>query len=271
MADARVALAGALLALVLLELAWARRHMPRAYDLRETCCNLIILMGNSLLRPISLAWLYTLLAVLEPLRIVELPFTFWVFAASFIVTEFAYYWYHRWSHEVPALWALHHVHHSSATFNLTTAVRLSWIGKFIAPLYFAPLSLLGLPAEFVVLSLAIGLAYQFPLHTQAIERLGWFEGRLLNTPSAHRVHHGINPQYVDRNYGAVLIVWDVLFGTYAPEDSTVRFGVPGRSVGGNPLAVQFQPLVWLLQARDNATAGNAPGEDGRTASRAESG
>jgi sterol desaturase/sphingolipid hydroxylase (fatty acid hydroxylase superfamily) len=246
---ARLVVAGMALSLVLLEVLWARWFLPRAYDLRDTACNLAIMVVGTLLKPVTLIFQYALLEVVAPFRLLELPTTTLVFAVTFIVTDFAYYWYHRWSHEVPPLWALHHVHHSSPWLNLTTAVRLSWVARFVAPFYFVCLGLLGLPPEFVTVSLGIGLLYQFPLHTQAVGRLGWFEGRLLNTPSAHRVHHGSNSRYVDRNYAGVLIVWDVLFGTYEPEASPVRYGVRTGFVGHNPVTVQFQPLARLLQGR----------------------
>jgi sterol desaturase/sphingolipid hydroxylase (fatty acid hydroxylase superfamily) len=242
MAPAQLALAGVLLGLVLLEVAWARRHRPRAYHAKEALCNVAIAIGNALLKPAALVWGLFVLQLVEPLRLATLPPNLWVFAATFLVTEFVYYWFHRWSHEWPALWAIHHVHHSSLWMNLTTAVRLAWLGKLISPLFFLPLTVLGFPPEFVVLSLALGLLYQFPLHTQAIGKLGAFEGRLLNTPSAHRVHHGCNEQYLDKNFAATLIVWDVLFGTYAAEREPVRYGVAADFPGHNPFTVQLRPL-----------------------------
>ena len=99
------------------------------------------------------------------------------------------------------------------------------------------------------LSLALGLFYQFFLHTEAVGRLGWLEGKLLNTPSAHRVHHGSNSAYIDRNYVGALIVWDRLFGTYAPETEKVRYGVTTGFVGHNPFVVQFAP-AWKYLRRD---------------------
>jgi sterol desaturase/sphingolipid hydroxylase (fatty acid hydroxylase superfamily) len=196
------------------ELIWSRVAGHGVYSLKEALSNLgMMIVGNGL-RPAATAWTLLVLSLLEPLRSVRMPETGWTFLVTFLVVDFAYYWYHRLSHEVPLLWAIHHAHHSSPWMNLTTAVRLNWIGKFLSPLFFAPLVLLGLPATFVTASLAIGLLYQFPLHTRAIGRLGRFEGTVLNTPSAHRVHHGSNARYIDRNYAGVFIVWDRLFGTY---------------------------------------------------------
>ena len=224
------------------ELIWSRVAGHGVYSLKEALSNLgMMIVGNGL-RPAATAWTLLVLSLLEPLRSVRMPETGWTFLVTFLVVDFAYYWYHRLSHEVPLLWAIHHAHHSSPWMNLTTAVRLNWIGKFLSPLFFAPLVLLGLPATFVAASLAIGLLYQFPLHTRAIGRLGRFEGTVLNTPSAHRVHHGSNARYIDRNYAGVFIIWDRLFGTYQPEDEQVRYGVTTGFVGHNPIVVQFRPL-----------------------------
>lgn len=224
------------------ELIWSRVAGHGVYSLKEALSNLgMMIVGNGL-RPAATAWTLLVLSLLEPLQAVRMSETGWTFLVTFLVVDFAYYWYHRLSHEVPLLWAIHHAHHSSPWMNLTTAVRLNWIGKFLSPLFFAPLVLLGLPATFVTASLAIGLLYQFPLHTRAIDRLGRFEGTVLNTPSAHRVHHGSNARYIDRNYAGVFIIWDRLFGTYQPEDEQVRYGVTTGFVGHNPIVVQFRPL-----------------------------
>lgn len=224
------------------ELIWSRVAGHGVYSLKEALSNLgMMIVGNGL-RPAATAWTLLVLSLLEPLQAVRMSETGWTFLVTFLVVDFAYYWYHRLSHEVPLLWAIHHAHHSSPWMNLTTAVRLNWIGKFLSPLFFAPLVLLGLPATFVTASLAIGLLYQFPLHTRAIGRLGRFEGTVLNTPSAHRVHHGSNARYIDRNYAGVFIIWDRLFGTYQPEDEQVRYGVTTGFVGHNPIVVQFRPL-----------------------------
>ncbi len=245
----KLALGGVMAVLVLAEVLWAWRTKRHAYEPQEVLCNVVIALFNALLKPATLAWSLLVFQWMEPLRLVVLPHSVAVFLVTFLVTDFAYYWYHRWSHEWPALWAMHHVHHSSPWMNLTTAARLSWIAKVVSPLYFVPLTLIGLPAEFVALSLGLGLLYQFPLHTQAIGTLGTFEGKVLNTPSAHRVHHGSNAEYLDRNYGAVFIVWDVLFGTYKAETTAVRYGVTTGFIGHNPLRVQFEPLLRFLLRR----------------------
>lgn len=256
-----------LLVAVTAEAVWSAVRGRGVYDLREAGGNLAIMVGNNLLKPLSLAWKYFVFSLIEPLQVFALPRTLWAFVLTFVVADCAYYWYHRFSHEVPILWTMHHTHHSGRFMNLTAAVRLNWVANFVGPLFFAPLVLVGFSGEWIVVSLALGLFYQFFLHTEAVGRLGRFEGKLLNTPSAHRVHHGSNPEYIDRNYGGAFIVWDRLFGTYEPEVDNVRYGVTGGPVGNNPFVIQLGPLWKYVRGewrreRDNRTAADeaaAPG------------
>ncbi|MEM9301713.1 MAG: sterol desaturase family protein [Pseudomonadota bacterium] len=243
--------------LIAFELIWSLRRRQPVYDPGETFANVAIAVGNGLLRPAAVAWGYFVMTWIEPLR--TLPETVWAFALTFVVVDIAYYGYHRASHEIRVLWAMHHTHHSSPWFNFSTAIRLSWIAKFVGPLVFAPLVLIGFPAEWVAVSLAVGLLFQLFLHTEAIPPLGRFEGVLLNTPSAHRVHHGRNPAYLDRNYAGVFIVWDRLFGTYQPERERVRYGVTTGFLGHNPFVIQFAPLLSYIRGRFQREARRAGG------------
>ncbi len=234
---------------VALEVFWAWRRRRPVYSLRESASNFVMLIVGSALKPLALGWALFVLTLVEPLQFFRLPHTAWAFALTFVVADFAYYWQHRVMHQLPALWAMHHTHHSSPWMNLTTALRLNWVAKFISPLFYVPFVLvLGVSPLAFGASLALGLLYQFFLHTEAVGRLGWFEGKLLNTPSAHRVHHGLNPDYIDKNYGGVFVVWDRLFGTYEREVEPVRYGVTTGFLGHNPLVAQFQPLLSLLRS-----------------------
>ena len=241
---------------VLAEVAWAALRRNGAYNLRDSLSNLFIAVVNNAMKPVALVWKYAVLAWVadrfQYFTLVDaLPDTrggtLLAVLVTFLVADCAYYWYHRLNHEVTVLWTMHHTHHSSQWMNMTTAVRLNWLANFISPLFFAPLMLLGLSPEWVIASLAFGLFYQFFLHTQSVPVLGWFEGKLLNTPSAHRVHHGSNPIYIDRNYAGALIVWDRLFGTYQAEVEPVRYGVTTGFVGHNPFVIQLAPLRKFLR------------------------
>ncbi|MDJ0653553.1 MAG: sterol desaturase family protein [Xanthomonadales bacterium] len=233
--------------LVIAELRWSHAKGQGSYSLGDSAANVTIAVVGALIRPLSVAWTFAVLALVQPYQLMDVQGSWRVYALTFVVVDLAYYGYHRLSHQLPLFWTLHHTHHSSHWFNFTTAIRLNWIARFVSPVYFLPLVLLGLDPLWIAASLALGLIYQLFLHTQSIPRLGWFEGKLLNTPSAHRVHHGRNPEYIDKNFGGVLILWDRLFGTYQPEQEPVRYGVVSEAMGNNPLRIQLAPLDQYLR------------------------
>lgn len=226
---------------VLLELAWSHRRRLGLYTAKESMASIGTAVINQVASVALLGWKYLVLAGVASLAPWSVPLEAGTIVVGLLGIEFCYYWYHRLSHEVPALWTMHFVHHSSPEYNLLVAPRLSGVAHLVSPFFFAPLALIGFAPEFIVLALAAGLFFQFFLHTQTIGRLGPLEG-IINTPSAHRVHHGTNRQYIDRNYGNVLMVFDRLFGTYEAEGETVRYGVTTGHWGYNPIRLQFAPL-----------------------------
>jgi sterol desaturase/sphingolipid hydroxylase (fatty acid hydroxylase superfamily) len=172
----------------------------------------------------------------------------------FICLEFFYYWFHRASHTVRWFWNSHSVHHSPNRFALSAAYRLGWLGKFTAAnVFFTPMALLGFEPTTVLIALQLNLLYQFWIHADWIPRLGWLE-YVLNTPSAHRVHHARNPEYLDANYGGVLVVFDRLFGTYIAERADVpcQYGLVAPVTTYNPIRINFDP--WIGLAKDLAGA-----------------
>ncbi len=156
----------------------------------------------------------------------------WV--GAFLLDDLAYYWMHRYSHEVNLLWAGHVVHHSSEEFNLTVALRQSSLHGLMSWLFYMPIALLGVPVTTWLICHGLNLVYQFLVHTRAVKRLGPLEW-VLNTPSHHRVHHGVNPEYQDRNYAGVLIIWDRLFGSFVPETAEPVYGITKPLSSWNPL------------------------------------
>ena len=173
---------------------------------------------------------------------------------AFLAVEFAYYWHHRWAHQVRWLWATHGVHHTAPHMNLSVAGRLGWTGLLSGSvLFFAPLAYIGFHPAAIFLLLAASLFYQIWLHTELVPHLGPLEW-VFNTPSNHRVHHGSNPEYLDRNFGGVLMIYDVLFGTYAREkpDTPVVYGVVEPMDSKNPFVIST--YEWLRMARDVARA-----------------
>lgn len=161
-------------------------------------------------------------------RLFDIGFVWWAWPIAFVFDDFAYYWVHRLGHRVRWMWAAHVIHHSSQHYNLSTALRQTWTGFFTPGLLVSlPLFWLGFHPLMIAFCGGINLIYQFWIHTEAVKRMPrWFEV-VMNTPSHHRVHHAINPRYLDSNYAGVFIVWDKMFGTFVPErdDEPIRYGI----------------------------------------------
>jgi len=149
----------------------------------------------------------------------------WSWAILLFVDDLAYYWFHRVSHEVRFFWNFHVVHHSSNQYNLSVAVRQSWFSGIAHWIFYVPIALLGFPFWAFVTMHGLNLIYQFWIHTQVVKKLPAFLEYVLNTPSHHRVHHGVNDQYLDKNYAGILIIWDRIFGTFIGETETPRYGI----------------------------------------------
>lgn len=167
----------------------------------------------------------------------------WV--ALFFAEDFCYYWFHRVSHESRFFWAAHINHHSSQQYNLATALRQSWTTAFTGFIFWLPLPLLGFHPLMIVTQRAISLLYQFWIHTEFIGKLGPIEW-VFNTPSHHRVHHGSNAQYLDRNHGGILIIWDRLLGTFEPEREKVVYGLTKNIETFNPVVIAFHEWQALI-------------------------
>jgi sterol desaturase/sphingolipid hydroxylase (fatty acid hydroxylase superfamily) len=226
------------------------------YDWRAfgvSTLDLIARIAVGILLPLSIAAPLVRWAIQH--RVTTIPLDHWsAFAVLFIGQEFCYYWYHRAAHRVRWFWGNHAVHHSPNELNLSAAFRIGILGKLTGTtLFFVPLIWLGFDVGTVFSVLTLNLLYQFWIHATWIPRLGWLE-YVLNTPSAHRVHHASNPEYLDANYGGVLIVFDRWFGTYVAErdDLPCRYGLVHPMTSYNPLRVEF--AQWGLLARDLAGA-----------------
>ncbi|MCC5791438.1 MAG: sterol desaturase family protein [Legionellaceae bacterium] len=159
--------------------------------------------------------------------------------------DFLYYWFHRSAHRINFFWLGHSVHHQSEHYNLSVAFRQGVFQLLTSWVFYLPLALLGFPTWMFLLVASVNTLYQFWLHTEIIKRLGWFE-HLFNTPSHHRVHHGTNPEYIDKNYGGSLIIWDKLFGTFAPEQAKVTYGVTEPLNSWNPFYANIKVIVDTL-------------------------
>ncbi|MEV0358192.1 sterol desaturase family protein [Nocardia sp. NPDC050697] len=207
------------------------------YEFRDARTSIGMGLGSVV---VNAGWKLALVAILAAaytLSPLHLPAdTWWFWALLFLADDLAFYWYHRTHHTIRVLWASHVVHHSSRYFNLSTALRQPWT-PFTAMPFWLPLALLGFPPWAILLQQSVSLLYQFFLHTERVGKLWAPVEFVFNTPSHHRVHHGANPEYLDRNYGGILIVWDRLFGTFEPERARVRYGLTTNIATFNPVRV----------------------------------
>lgn len=183
--------------------------------------------------------------IFEHWRLFDLPNTIWVWIILFIGVDFFYYWFHRMSHQVNALWAAHIVHHQSEEYNLTVALRQSWFQGWFSWVFYLPLAWIGFdPLMFITLS-SFNTLYQFWIHTRTIKSMGFLE-YIINTPSHHRVHHGSNPKYIDKNHAGSLIIWDKMFGTFQKEEEEVYYGITTPLASWNPVwaNVHYWAELW---------------------------
>ena len=184
--------------------------------------------------------------VVADFAFVTLPLSVPTVIVAFVLVDLIYYWEHRIQHGTPILWALAHtVHHSSPRFDQSVAYRLSYADVAISLWFYLPLVLLGFHPLLVLGMYAVNLAYQTWIHTELIGRLGWFD-RWFNSPSNHRVHHGSDAKYHDRNFGGVLMIWDRWFGTYQREEETPTYGIEEPLNSSNPVIILFRDVGVLF-------------------------
>ena len=211
------------------------------YPWRTTGVSSLIAVGHLLTQAAAHGLIFGVIAAaVYSVRLTTIPvsWTNWPsLIVLFLLTDLAFYVEHRCSHRIRVLWASHSVHHSTDRMVVSAAFRLSWTpilsGVF---LFYLPIVWIGYDPLWVFGTVSASLTYQFFIHTELVKRVGWLEW-LINTPSAHRVHHASNPEYIDKNFGGVLMIWDHLFGTYQAEspDIKIRYGLSHpRSSPTNP-------------------------------------
>ena len=243
----------AFIVLMVVEGLWTRRarreHAAaiRGYTRRDTATSLALGIGHVVIEGFTTGASYAMLVFLYQHRVFTVGTGVLAWVLLFFAEDLCYYAFHRASHEVRFFWAAPVNHHSSQHYNLSTALRQSWTTPFTAPIFWWPLPLLGFSPWMIVTQQAISLLYQFWLHTEAIGHLGPLE-HVLNTPSHHRVHHGSNVEYLDRNHAGILIVWDRLFGSFEPERAKVAYGLTTNLDTHHPVRVAFHE--WRALWRD---------------------
>lgn len=222
----------AFILLLIAEMLFSLRKDKSRYEARDTLTSLLLGTGSQVAGALVGAAVVGASVWVYQFHLFEIGIEFrtwwWAWILCFFLDDLAYYAFHRSAHRVRWFWASHVIHHSSQHYNLSTALRQTWTGFIsLAFIFRLPLLLIGFPPAMVFFCAALNLIYQFWIHTEAIGRMPkWFEA-VMNTPSHHRVHHGVNPRYLDSNYAGVFIIWDKMFGSFVPErdDEPVRYGI----------------------------------------------
>lgn len=237
--------------LLLAEMLVARVRRQALFHGKDTLTSLGLGTGSVVAGLLSGGLVFALATSVWQFRLVDVPWTWWAFVLCFVLDDLAYYVFHRSAHRVRWFWASHVIHHSSERYNLSTALRQTWTGFFSLNFLFRlPLFLIGFPPAMVFFCAGLNLIYQFWIHTEVIGRCPrWFEA-VMNTPSHHRVHHAVNPRYLDKNYAGVFIVWDRMFGTFVRErdEDRPQYGIVKPLASFNILWAAVHE--WVGIARD---------------------
>ncbi len=232
---------------IVLEYFYLRqRHGFLGYETKDTAASLSMGIGNVIIGAASKSlivglnfWLYEHYALFADFLSSHF---WWTWLLLFFADDFCYYCFHRFGHRTRVGWAAHVNHHSSQHYNLSTALRQSWTTPLFHWMFYLPLPILGFHPLAILTMQALSLLYQYWIHTETVGHMGWFE-RFFNTPSHHRVHHGSNEQYLDKNYGGFLIIYDKLFGSFAAEEEKVKYGLTTNITTFNPFKIAVHE--WL--------------------------
>lgn len=235
---------------VIIEGLLIAKHSPKKYKVKDALTSITMGLGNVAVGFLSkIVVLLVLLYVYNNFRVFTIPITWWSFLLIFFADDFSYYWSHRLGHRSRFFWASHVVHHSSQEYNLSTALRQTWTGGFFTFVFYLWMALLGFHPAMMLFQMGISLLYQYWIHTELIYKMPkWFEA-IFNTPSHHRVHHGSNPLYLDKNHAGILIIWDKLFGTFQLEleEEKVIYGLTSNINTYNPIKIAFGEWYTLLK------------------------
>ena len=245
-----------ILAMILTETLISGLNEKSLYKNKDTLCTSGLLLGNILMGFAIKGATLGLHIFLYQFRIFDLVnlIPLWaMWLMTFILIDLVFYIYHRFSHRVRFLWAIHMSHHSSEEMNFAVSMRQAWLGPISKIPFFIVLPILGLDPTIIAVAGVISTLWGVVGHTQIVGKLGPLEW-ILNTPSHHRVHHGANAEYIDKNYGNLLIIWDRIFGTFEPEKAKVKYGLVNNVNTFNPIKITF--MGWQSMMLDIKKAKN---------------
>jgi sterol desaturase/sphingolipid hydroxylase (fatty acid hydroxylase superfamily) len=218
------------------------------YDLKDAAASITMGLGSAVINGSIKTIVLIIFYAIYQFKIFDLGYHWWMFILLFFADDFSFYLHHRSCHQIRLFWAAHVNHHSSTNYNFAIALRQSWGELFHKYIWWAWMPLVGFNPILILCMMSISLIYQYFLHTEIIKKLGFIE-KFMNTPSHHRVHHAVNTRYLDRNHGAILIIWDKFFGTFQEEldQDPVIFGITTNINTYNPLKIASHEYINLWQ------------------------
>lgn len=236
--------------LIIIEIFIVTINYKTNYDYSDSAGSVGVAIGNLIFKPITKGFLFLVFSFTQNFAISHFPINnVWVWVAGFFAMEFAYYWQHRFMHEIRFMWLSHMVHHSSNVFTLPSAIRLSWVSlTSLSWVVYLPLVIIGFPPIMIAILMSLNLSYQFLLHTEIFGKWHLW-GIIFNTPEHHKIHHASNEEYIDKNYGGILIIFDKMFGTFASikPQAKPKFGLTKPILSNNPFVIVFSGWYDFIQ------------------------
>lgn len=241
------------IALIIIEALLSAGHELHEHKKKDMISSISIGIFCIMVNLFFKGCIFLVLVKLQSIAAFHLRNQWWVWILLFALSDISHYGFHYIEHRCRFFWAAHVMHHSSKYYNLSVGLRTPLASNFYRLIVQAPLCLAGFQPAMIITMESLILIYAFLLHTEHIKKLGYFE-IIFNTPSHHRVHHGSNEQYIDKNFGTVLIIWDKLFGTFQPEEEKPVYGITSSSSDTNPIAVVSHE--WKAIAKDVSRSHN---------------
>ncbi|GIV35160.1 MAG: sterol desaturase [Chitinophagales bacterium] len=242
---------------LLIGLEWwiSKKRKEEYYRFNDAITDLNIGVGNQVIGLfVKIIILGAYYYIYEHWALFQIKTSVWSWLGCLILFDFIFYWAHRWGHEVNIFWGAHVVHHSSEDFNLAVALRQPWFHNLIAFFLFLPIPILGFEPVVFLSAAAFHTLYQFWIHTKAIGKLWWPIEYLFNTPSHHRVHHAVDPKYIDKNHAGFLMIWDRMFGTFKEEEEEPTYGITTQLHSWNPVWANIHYYVEMIRKARQMTS-----------------
>jgi sterol desaturase/sphingolipid hydroxylase (fatty acid hydroxylase superfamily) len=230
---------------MIIESLYAKKKKQDSYEIKDTAASISMGIGNVLIALIAKLIVVPFYYFIYEYRLFTIEASIIAWIALLFLDDFCYYWAHRFGHVSRLFWASHIIHHSSQRYNLSTALRQTWTGGFFTFIFYTPLAIIGFHPLMMLTMQAVNLLYQFWIHTEFVKSIGFLES-FMNSPSHHRVHHGSDIKYLDKNYAGIFIIWDKLFDTFKKEEERPKYGILHNIQTYNPLKIASHEWISIF-------------------------